>query len=43
MVLNKLIIQQQKFIEAYINNGGNGTRKVWDADYDCNNSNSNRV
>ena len=41
--LNKLTVKQQKFVEAYINNGGNGTQAVWDAGYDCNNSNSSRV
>ena len=41
--LNKLTVKQQKFVEAYINNGGNGTQAVWDAGYDCKTSNSARV
>ena len=42
-MMNKLTIKQQKFVDAFINNGGNGTQAVWDAGYDCKTSNSARV
>ena len=41
--MRRLTSKQQKFVDAYIRNGGNGTQAVWEAGYDCKNANSARA
>ena len=40
--MNRLTLKQQKFVEAYIQNGGNGGEAVFEAGYDCTSPNSAR-
>ena len=41
--MNRLTVKQRKFVDAYVNNGGNGVDAVIDAGYTCKNENVARV
>ena len=41
--MNKLTDKQKRFVDAFINNGGNGREAIMAAGYNCNNDNSARV
>ena len=40
--MKRLTIKQQRFVDEYINNGGNGGEAVFKAGYDCTSPNSAR-
>lgn len=41
--MNRLTIKQQKFVDGYVNNGGNGVEAIRSAGYNCRTDNSARV
>ena len=41
--MNKLTDKQKRFVDAFVNNGGNGAEAIMAAGYNCNNDNSARV
>ena len=41
--MNRLTIKQQKFVDGYVNNGGNGVDAIRAAGYNCRTDNSARV
>lgn len=41
--MNRLTLKQKKFVDAYVNNGGNGVEAIRVAGYNCRNDNSARV
>ena len=41
--MNRLTIKQQKFVDGYVNNGGNGVEAIRVAGYNCRTDNSARV
>ena len=41
--MNKLTNKQKRFVDAFVNNGGNGREAIMAAGYNCNNDNSARV
>ena len=41
--MNRLTIKQKKFVDAYVNNGGNGVEAIRAAGYNCSTDNSARV
>jgi len=41
--MNRLTTKQREFVDAYVNNGGNGVDAVIDAGYTCKNENVARV
>ena len=41
--MNRLTVKQRKFVDAYVNNGGNGVDAVINAGYTCKNENVARV
>ena len=41
--MNRLTLKQKKFVDAYVNNGGNGVEAIRVAGYNCSNDNSARV
>ena len=41
--MNRLTVKQRKFVDAYVNNGGNGVDAIRVAGYNCRTDNSARV
>ena len=41
--MNRLTVKQKKFVDAYVNNGGNGVEAIRAAGYNCSTDNSARV
>ena len=41
--MNRLTNKQKQFVDAYVNNGGNGVEAIRAAGYNCRNDNSARV